>query len=149
MISGGKKIPAEIEGKSIFFCRHVPELLIFPSKKMSLPTGYLKGKRVVAFAGIAYPDRFRNTLKQIGVEIVFFKSFPDHYWYKQKEIEELARYKEKRKADFLITTEKDWARIMDKNFDIGYIKIGFDIEDKEAFFRIIDERYKKNTNKSH
>jgi tetraacyldisaccharide 4'-kinase len=70
----------------------------------------LRGKRVLAFAGIGDPDRFFRTLRGYGIEVVLKRAFADHYPFSQTEIEALIR-QAKRDALTLVTTEKDLARL--------------------------------------
>jgi tetraacyldisaccharide 4'-kinase len=70
----------------------------------------LRGKRVLAFAGIGDPARFFRTLRANGVEVVGERAFADHHRFSQDEIEQLAA-EAKRNALSLVTTEKDLARL--------------------------------------
>lgn len=155
LVTGGRRIPEEIlqlKKNNLFFANHFPDSFISPALDKEVPVGELKNKKIGAFAGIAVPQRFKNTLEQLGARLVFFKIFPDHHWFNEQEIRELLRFKEEKRVDHLVTTEKDWIRIMDKKWDIGYIKIRLDIDDKDRFFDLIDERYKRhkaNTYKSN
>jgi len=68
------------------------------------PVDSLRGKPIAAFAGIAKPDRFFNTLKSLGLEPARTESFPDHHSYRAQDI--------KLPADHVhITTEKDAIRL--------------------------------------
>src|SRR5205085_11297446 len=49
----------------------------------------LRGKRVLAFAGIGDPARFFNTLRASGIEVAGQRAFADHHPYSQTEIEGL------------------------------------------------------------
>ena len=49
----------------------------------------LRGKRVLAFAGIGDPARFFNTLRASGIEVAGQRAFADHHPYSQAEIESL------------------------------------------------------------
>jgi tetraacyldisaccharide 4'-kinase len=71
----------------------------------------LGGRRLAAFAGIAYPQDFRRTVEQVGVELTRFLEFPDHHWYGEEDVIHLAREAERSGAEGLVTTEKDWARL--------------------------------------
>ena len=70
----------------------------------------LRGKRVLAFAGIGDPARFFNTLRASGIEVAGQRAFADHHAYSQAEIESLIA-EAKREALTLVTTEKDLARL--------------------------------------
>jgi len=70
----------------------------------------LRGKRVLAFAGIGDPPRFFRTLHASGIEVVRERAFADHHPYAQAEIEALIA-EAKPDALMLVTTEKDLARL--------------------------------------
>ena len=70
----------------------------------------LRGKRVLAFAGIGDPARFFRTLRASGIEVVRERAFADHHPYAQAEIEALIA-EAKPDALTLVTTEKDLARL--------------------------------------
>ena len=70
----------------------------------------LRGKRVLAFAGIGDPARFFNTLRASGIDVAGQRAFADHHPYSQAEIESLIA-EAKRDGLTLVTTEKDLARL--------------------------------------
>jgi tetraacyldisaccharide 4'-kinase len=70
----------------------------------------LRGRRVLAFAGIGDPGRFFRTLRANGVEVVTERIFADHHPFSQSEIEALLA-EAKRRALTVVTTEKDLARL--------------------------------------
>jgi len=70
----------------------------------------LRGRRVLAFAGIGDPDRFFRTLRGNGVEVIGQRAFADHHLFTQDEIEALL-VEAKRDALIPVTTEKDLARL--------------------------------------
>ena len=67
-------------------------------------------KRVLAFSGIAFPEKFYNSLKKLGYKIIKTKEYPDHYPYTSKDVSLLKKISEKYKLK-LITTEKDIVKI--------------------------------------
>lgn len=91
---------------------------------------------VVAFAGIGYPQKFFDSLRNV----VATRSFPDHYQYTDRDLQELvalARHKNAR----LVTTEKDWVRLPDGiRDDIKYARLDTLID--TAFFQWLKERVK-------
>ncbi len=70
----------------------------------------LRGKRVLAFAGIGDPARFFRTLRASGIEVVRERAFADHHPFSQGEIETLIA-EARRDGLTLVTTEKDLARL--------------------------------------
>ncbi len=68
--------------------------------------------RVVAFSGIAKPQKFFKTLAAAGFEIAKPVSFPDHHRFSNQDLFALARIAAAKGAP-LITTEKDYARLPD------------------------------------
>jgi tetraacyldisaccharide 4'-kinase len=74
----------------------------------------LRGRRVLAFAGIGQPTKFYATLRLVGAEIVSMRSFADHHAYADAEI--LAIRQESTRLDAIpVTTEKDLVRIRDRS----------------------------------
>jgi tetraacyldisaccharide 4'-kinase len=70
----------------------------------------LRGKRVLAFAGIGDPARFFRTLRAAGIEVAAERAFGDHHPFLQEEIEALVA-EAKRDGLTLVTTEKDLVRL--------------------------------------
>ena len=68
------------------------------------------GKRVIAFAGIGRPEKFFESLRKLGAEVISTHSFPDHHPYSIHEIETILA-KKKRDEDLIVTTEKDMVRL--------------------------------------
>lgn len=131
-------------GRPIFRSDHLPEQIIFPTKYKTYDPEFLKGKRVLAFAGIARPEVFADTLNRLGAEVVFFRGFRDHHPYRHHEIQDLITKKERLQADFLMTTEKDWVRmenLMVEYPDLGYLAIKFTIlPEADTFFKMVKDR---------
>lgn len=75
------------------------------------PFSELQGRRGLAFAGIADPEGFFNSLEAEGVSLAATLAFPDHSSYGEDECAALARLKRSCRADFLITTAKDGVKL--------------------------------------
>lgn len=71
----------------------------------------LRGRRLLAFAGIARPEGFRRTADRLGVSLAGLVEFPDHHWYSDGDVAALARQAESAGAEGLVTTEKDYVRL--------------------------------------
>jgi tetraacyldisaccharide 4'-kinase len=72
---------------------------------VALPPG-----KYVAFAGLARPEKFFDTLIALGAELEDTVPYPDHHPYSDDNLEFLTRLAAERGAT-LITTEKDAARL--------------------------------------
>lgn len=89
------------------------------------------GKKLIAFCGLAYPQKFFSFLKEQGLEVVDSHSFPDHHLYKIEELENLYQIAKERNAT-LITTRKDWVkfpRLFQEK--ITHLDIELELDNKE------------------
>ena len=113
------------------------EIKIFYTKYKAQNIDEFKNKKVTAFAGIGNPVNFFNLLKDHNIDILEEISFPDHYNYFDKELENLIN-KAKENNTILLTTEKDYLRI-DDNYkkNINFLKIAVEIENRNQFIEEI------------
>jgi tetraacyldisaccharide 4'-kinase len=92
---------ARRRGAAIFHGRLVPDRNVLLA---------LKGRRVLAFAGIGDPHKFFATLSEAGLEVAERAGFPDHHRYTAAEAQALVGRAEAANL-VLLTTEKDAARL--------------------------------------
>lgn len=92
--------------------KHIP--IITANFKIKEDGIMIKGQRITAFAGIAYPEKFYNSLKLAKANIVDKISYSDHHIYNENDLLYLAEKANKNKS-ILVTTKKDMVRIP-KNF---------------------------------
>ncbi|MEE9225865.1 MAG: tetraacyldisaccharide 4'-kinase [Bacteroidota bacterium] len=71
----------------------------------------LKNKSAAAFCGIGNPESFRRTLLELGVQVASFRRFSDHHRYSERDLVLVERDKERTKADWILTTQKDAVRL--------------------------------------
>jgi tetraacyldisaccharide 4'-kinase len=74
-------------------------------------TAVFKGASVIAFAGIANPERFFGMLESLGARLIEQIAFPDHHAFTEADARRLLG----QSADsggLLATTEKDWVRLI-------------------------------------
>jgi tetraacyldisaccharide 4'-kinase len=91
----------------------------------------LSSASVVAFAGIAKPQRFFSMLESIGIRTSARVSFRDHHQYSRREIDQLG-------GDILITTEKDAVRLdMPAGRMCCYVRISAKIAEFERLLSLI------------
>jgi tetraacyldisaccharide 4'-kinase len=94
----------------------------------------LKDMEVVAFAGIAKPERFFHALRSTGINPVRTFAFADHHAYSLRDIEQL-------RGDVLVTTEKDAVRLARREFrDFVYLRVSAKIANFEQLLNLILER---------
>ena len=55
------------------------------------PDQALQGRRVLAFAGIARPSKFHQTLRDAGADVVATADFPDHHRFTAAELDGMLR----------------------------------------------------------
>ena len=101
--------------------------------------GQLRGKRVLAFAGIGDPTRFFNTLRASGIDVARQRAFADHHAYAQAEIESLIA-EAKREALTLVTTEKDLARLRDWSQQIVPFPVTLEFDDAPLLRKFVTDR---------
>ncbi len=130
-----KRYQTESETLQIFKASFVPADLIPLNTKQTLSFSALENLNVAAVCGIANPERFFNMLEAFRTNICFQKCFRDHHHYQTSHIEELIEIAVARKADVIITTQKDAVKISpllsSSEIPFYYLKIKFDIQQGE------------------
>ena len=115
----------------------IKQLKIFYTKYKPKNLEILKDKKIFAFAGIGNPLNFFELLKKNNLQLLNYQSYPDHYNYKKKDLDNL-KSKAKELNALLLTTEKDYW-IIDSDFRKGIEKLDVDLEidSKEEFINLI------------
>lgn len=102
-------------------------------------------RKYVAFAGLGYPEKFLITLKDLGLDIVHWKGFPDHHVYSRRHIQRLVDIAKKENAQ-LITTEKDYVRIPTAFLDqIITLPVDMYFEEKEKILDLLKDKLNLKT----
>ena len=70
----------------------------------------IKNKNTLAFAGIAHPDNFFNSVLKYGFKIIKKIEYPDHHHFSVNEIQNIITISKKLKLS-IVTTEKDHVKI--------------------------------------
>jgi tetraacyldisaccharide 4'-kinase len=89
-----------------------------------------QGKKLLAFCGLAYPQKFFDLLTKSGLNVVATKSFGDHHKYKISHLEEICQVAESLGAQ-PIATKKDWVKFP-RNFQekIAHLDIELRFDDE-------------------
>ena len=114
---------------------------VFNSSIKIMQSSNIKGNKFLAFCGLANPDKFYETLEKGGCKVFLTKSFPDHHQYTEEEINHLI-LKAKNKNLTLITTAKDYVKIIDKKNEIQVLSIesSFNAKDELRFKAFLKEK---------
>ena len=98
----------------------------------------LPGRRVLAFAGIAHPEKFFAPLRAAGAIVVEARPFPDHHPFSSRDLAHLAQDAARTDAA-LVTTPKDAVRLP-ASFRAGVTVIGVGLRwaDPEAIERLLE-----------
>ena len=98
-------------GVDMIECAHRPQYLQRVGSDERQPLGWLDGKRVGAFSGIAVPESFEKFVRDLGGRIAFTRRFLDHYRFTSEDFVELFTEGIEQKVEFIVTTEKDAVRL--------------------------------------
>ena len=77
-----------------------------------IDVGLLRSKKIFAFCGIGNPGAFLNTIEALGSELVGSKVYDDHHHYTDGCLSDIRRQAERAGADLVLTTQKDWTKII-------------------------------------
>ena len=101
----------------------------------------LRGRRVLAFAGIGDPPRFFRTLRSAGIDVVGEESFPDHHCYAIADLDALVA-QAGRDALTLVTTQKDFVKFqgMPQAADVVPFAVTLMFDDDAAIRTFVAER---------
>ncbi|MDY6791412.1 MAG: tetraacyldisaccharide 4'-kinase [Thermodesulfobacteriota bacterium] len=139
----------------VFITVHVPYIYKV-EKETSAPFGrisnnsplncseLLKDRRVYAFAGIARNNDFLCSVKSFNCNVLGFIEFDDHHRYSDNDFKKIFYSAEKANVEFLITTEKDYARIAHRvKWPLDLLVVGVEISfgsDDKIFGNFLKER---------
>ncbi len=113
---------------------------IFTGKYVPKNYSKLKKKKFIIFSGIGNPHTFSDTLKSLKIKYSLYEKFPDHYGYKESDLQKLKSLAKNKNCE-LLTTEKDYFRIkksLRKN--INFLKVELLVDKEKQFYRYLNER---------
>ncbi len=88
-------------------------------------------QNLMAFCGLAYPQKFYDFLEKIGLIVKKTQNFVDHHDYSDQELEKLLKIAQKNNLK-LVTTKKDWVKFSDKFKEkIAYLDINLEFENRD------------------
>jgi tetraacyldisaccharide 4'-kinase len=124
-----RRIASESPGKPLIRASLEPDAVV---------AAQLIGRDVLAFSGIARPEKFVATLARIGARVAARRDFGDHHLYSAREIETL-KSEAARNHLLLATTEKDFIRLASSDRDgIIALPVALRFDDPAAFGALLD-----------
>ncbi|HKI36014.1 MAG TPA: tetraacyldisaccharide 4'-kinase [Gemmataceae bacterium] len=76
------------------------------------PLSRLCGRPAAGFCGVGNPEAFRRTLGDLGIDIVAFRTFPDHHAYARADVDDLRAWADRQAKDcVVVTTQKDLVKL--------------------------------------
>lgn len=108
---------AELMGKLPVIHAHVRPLLSRTQIEAQMSHKSPGYERIIAFAGIAHPEKFFTTLREEGFDNVHHVPLPDHHMLDEQEEEKLIELAKQENAA-LLTTQKDYVRLSPPMRDI-------------------------------
>tara|TARA_Y100000996_G_scaffold409166_1_gene389386 strand:+ start:384 stop:1313 length:930 start_codon:yes stop_codon:yes gene_type:complete len=134
-LNGEKQNYSELENKALEIN---PNITIHKGKYV--PTNLNEfniNNNYLVFSGIGNHNTFIEMLKEYGIRIVKDLEFADHYFYQNKDIENIISLSKKLECE-IITTEKDYLRLSkDKPQNIKFIKAKLVLADEEKLIKVI------------
>jgi tetraacyldisaccharide 4'-kinase len=117
------------------------------------PETILSRRPVFAFSGIGKNTDFCHTVRLFGCELKGFMQFPDHHFYSSDDIDRIQQKAMDSGAEMLVTTEKDYVRIMHRKdrflFDVVVVGIETTFsEDADGFYRFLESRLRPKMDRS-
>jgi len=117
-----------------------PDMPVFEGRLVPQNADDWRDVRVHPFAGIGHPQKFFETVKQLGALITRTSAFADHHVYTARDIERLLREARAHEAK-LVTTEKDWVRLPEPfRAEVGAIAVTLHIEPADSFASFLQTR---------
>jgi tetraacyldisaccharide 4'-kinase len=115
-----------------------PSIPLVQSRLVQLDDVLWSEKRVVAFAGIANPERFFSLLADLGTNVVEVRAFPDHHPYSSAEIAQLKSGALAESAA-LVTTEKDFVRLSSEEREgVEQLRVRAEFVQSDMIDRLLD-----------
>ena len=93
------------------------------------------GRRAAAFCGIGNPLAFQATLRSLGVNVVAWRAFADHYAFQPGDLESLTAEAARNGAEIVLCTRKDLVKLQVENvanLPLRAVAIGLEFLSGEA-----------------
>ncbi len=109
-VEASAELARDFPGRPVFTGRHRPVRVVRSGDGREEAPGFLRGRRVVAFCGLARPDSFLRTLTELGAETALFIRRPDHHHPTSDDLR-LIEGKARELGAEVVTTAKDAVKL--------------------------------------
>lgn len=112
----------------------------------------VQGKKVGVFCALGRPERFLQTIEEIGCTIVDHVFLPDHMPFTTNELNLFAKQCKDKAAEILLCTEKDWVKLPSFRCCIPVIALRVELEVVEGhaiWQRMLEQIGINFSNKGH
>jgi tetraacyldisaccharide 4'-kinase len=119
-------------------CFRVTQKLIASSSSEDL--GLTEGFATLAFAGIAHPAQFFDSLERQGIKLAGALSFPDHHRYTARDLRHIKDRCKEQGIERVVTTEKDAENFEASTLDpleLVVVEVIFAFEDVAAIRKLL------------
>jgi tetraacyldisaccharide 4'-kinase len=149
------KVKRYLDGKPMFKAYHIPYIHRVVRGEKSILGGYsersltwnserIKGRNAFVFSGLANNRDFHRILKGLKCNVKSFLEFSDHHFYSDSDLQNITESAKRSRADFLITTEKDFVRFADiEKWPVDLVVVGIEVSlgpDADFFNTFIHSR---------
>jgi len=134
-ISGIESVIRRHRKNAKIFHAFFSKKIFYKNEEVDITT--FKGKNILAISGIAMPEDLDITLKELGAEMLLHKKYPDHYYFKTRDINGFLQSAAELQA-VILTTSKDASRLPE-DFPCYVIDVSLEINEKEELKKTIKE----------
>jgi tetraacyldisaccharide 4'-kinase len=124
-------------------CFKVRQSLVFEEIRRPAQSDYAdwpRGIRALAFAGIANPSQFFDSLAARGVRVVHTLAFRDHHRYTPRDLELIRRQCRKMDINTIISTEKDRENLGGQSLEplqLVVAKVTFEFDEPSRLLKLL------------
>lgn len=117
--------------------------VIKATTRPGLSASFMNKPKVFAFAGIGRPQKFFDSCREAGLNLMQTRSFPDHHPYSEDEVQEMIELAVKENLT-LITTTKDHVRIPELyRTQVNVLEIEMVFEDEAGLVNLVSQAIAK------
>ena len=121
-------------------CLRVTQRLLVSSVSGDSKLPRLEQTAALAFAGIAHPAQFFDSLRREGMRLIRTMSFPDHHRYTARDVKQIKARCLEQRIETVVTTEKDAENLAGATLDplrLIIVKVVFELDEDEEFRKML------------